>query len=67
MCWSDADNRSQCHVPRPFADLAGKTWSLRDLPGPATYDRDGKGLLTQGFFLDMKPMSYHAFEISQTC
>ena len=39
-----ADNQSQCHVPLPFADLGGKTWRLRDLLGPATYDRDGDGL-----------------------
>ena len=61
-----AENQSQCYVRLPFADLGGKTWRLRDLLGPATYDRDGDGLETQGLFLDMKPMSYHAFEISQT-
>ena len=62
-----ADNQSQCYVRLPFADLGGKTWRLRDLLGPATYDRDGDGLETRGLFLDMEPMSYHAFEISPTC
>ena len=62
-----ADNQSQCHVPLPFANLGGKTWRLRDLLGPATYDRDGDGLETRGLFLDMEPMSYHAFEVSPTC
>ena len=62
-----ADNQGQCYVRLPFADLGGKTWRLRDLLGPATYDRDGDGLETRGLFLDMKPMGYHAFEISQTC
>ena len=62
-----ADNQSQCYVPLPFADLGGKTWRLRDLFGQATHDRDGDGLETRGLFLDMKPMSYHTFEISQTC
>ena len=62
-----AENQGQCYVRLPFADLGGKTWRLRDLLGPATYDRDGDGLETRGLFLDMKPMSYHAFEISQTC
>ncbi len=61
------ENQGQCHVPLPFADLGGKTWRLRDLLGPATYDRDGDGLATQGLFLDMRPMSYHAFEILQFC
>ena len=60
-----ADNQRQCYVPLPFTDLGGKTWRLRDLLGPATYDRDG--LETRGLFLDMKPMTYHAFEISSTC
>ena len=62
-----AENQGQCYVPLPFADLGGKTWRLRDLLGPATYDRDGDGLKTRGLFLDMKPMSYHVFEISQSC
>ena len=60
-----ADNQSQCHVRLPFAGLGGKIWRLRDLLGPASYDRDGDGLEARGLFLDMKPMGYHAFEISQ--
>jgi hypothetical protein len=59
-----ADNQSQCHVRLPFADLGGKTWRLRDLLSPAAYDRNGDGLEGTGLFLDMKPMSYHAFEVS---
>ena len=62
-----ADNQSQCYVRLPFADLGGKTWRLQDLLGPATYDRDGDDLETRGLFLDMDPMSYHAFEVSPTC
>ena len=62
-----AENQSQCYIPLPFKDLGGKTWRLRDLLGTATYDRDGDGLETRGLFLDMKPMGYHAFEITQTC
>ena len=60
-----ADNQSQCLVRVPLVGLAGKTWRLRDLLGPATLDRDGDGLEAQGLFLDMKPMGYHAFDISQ--
>jgi hypothetical protein len=59
-----AENQSQCHLRLPFADLRGKTWRLRDLLGPASYDRDGDGLERPGLFLDMKPMGYHAFEVS---
>ena len=59
-----AENQGQCYVRLPFADLGGKTWRLRDLLGPATYDRDGDGLETRGLFLDMEPMGYHAFGFS---
>jgi hypothetical protein len=59
-----ADNQSQCLVRLPFADLGGEAWRLRDLLGPATYDHDGDGLEARGLFLDMRPMSYHAFDIS---
>src|SRR6516162_7584968 len=60
-----ADNQSQCQVRLPFAGLGGKIWRLRDLLGPASYDRDGDGLEARGLFLDMKPMGFHAFEMSQ--
>jgi glycosidase len=59
-----ADNQSQCHVRLPFAGLGGRTWRLRDLLGPATYDRDGDDLVRSGLFLDVQPMNYHAFEVS---
>lgn len=59
-----ADNRSQCHVRLPFADLGGKTWRLRDRLGDATYDRDGDGLQAQGLFLDLNPWSYHVFDMT---
>src|SRR5262249_34913722 len=59
-----ADNQSQCHVRLPFAGLGGRTWRLRDLLGPATYDRDGDDLVRSGLFLDMQPMNYHAFKVS---
>ena len=49
----------------PSRTSEARLWRLRDLLGPATYDRDG--LETRGLFLDMKPMTYHAFEISSTC
>jgi hypothetical protein len=60
-----ADNQSQCHVQLPFAELGGKTWRLRDLLGPASYDRDGDGLRAWGLFLDLPPMGFHAFEITE--
>jgi hypothetical protein len=62
-----ADNQSQCCVRLPFTDLGGKTWRLCDLLGPAAYDRDGYCLEGQGLFLDMEPMGYHVFDVSQVC
>lgn len=59
-----AENQSQCYVRLPFADLGGKTWRLRDRLSPATFERDGNALEASGLFLDMKPMAYHAFEVS---
>jgi glycosidase len=59
-----AENQSQCLVRLPFADLGGKTWRLQDLLGSENYDRDGDSLEARGLFLDMRPMSYHAFEVA---
>jgi hypothetical protein len=59
-----AGNQSQCRVRLPVAGLGGKTWRLRDLLGPASYDRDGDDLERSGLFLDMPPMGYHALELS---
>lgn len=50
-----APNQSQCYVRLPFADLAGKTWRLRDRLSVAVYDRDGGPLQSAGLFLDMGP------------
>jgi hypothetical protein len=50
-----AGNRGQCHVRLPLAELAGKTWQLRDLLSPGSYDWNGDDLLGRGLFLDMAP------------
>ena len=38
------------YVRMPFADLAERTVRLRDLMGPASYDRDGDDLVARGLY-----------------
>jgi hypothetical protein len=75
FAWTAADGRrllvavnfsghqSQCQAWLPFADLRGNRWRLRDLLGPASYERDGNELNARGLFLDMGPWQHHAFEL----
>jgi Alpha amylase, catalytic domain len=60
-----ADQRSQCYIPLPFEHLGGFEWRLRDLMGPASYDRDGYQLLSPGLYLDMPAWGYHVFELTK--
>jgi len=73
--WSDAaqqpvlvavncsPQQSQCFVHLPFPQMAGRCLRLRDLLGPAVYDRPGDDLLARGLFLDMPPWGQHAFDL----
>jgi hypothetical protein len=61
-----APHRGQCYVPFPWTDLAGKAVLLRDLMGPAAYDRDGGSLLSPGLYLDLPGWGYHVFEVDAT-
>ena len=60
-----APDRGQCYIPLPGAERAGETVRLRDLIGPAVYDRDGAGLLSPGLYLDIPGWGYHVFEVGQ--
>ena len=59
-----APNRSQCYLRLPFAGLAGQRWTLRDLTGDATYEREGDELGARGLYLDVDPWHYHVFELT---
>jgi len=61
-----APNQSQCYLRLPFADLASGQWQLKDLTGPAAYERDGEELQSRGLYLDLQPWQYHAFELKAT-
>jgi glycosidase len=59
-----AGNQSQCYVRLPFPDLAGRAVRLKDLTGPASYDREGSDLASRGLYLDLSPWGYHVFEMT---
>ena len=59
-----APNQSQCQVPFPFADIAGKKWQLQDQLSSARYDWNGDDLLGRGLYLDLAPWQACAFLVS---
>ena len=61
-----APHQSQCRVRLPFPDLAGRIVRLKDLTGPAEYDRAGDELASGGLYLDLPPWGYHVFALSRT-
>jgi hypothetical protein len=75
-CWQGGDGRrllaavnyaghqGQCYVRLPFEGLRGRAVRLRDLLGPAVYDRGGDDLLARGLYLDMPGWGYHVFDVA---
>jgi glycosidase len=59
-----AASRSQGWLRLPFTGLAGCPWTLRDLTGDATYERDGDELTARGLYLDVGPWQYHVFQVT---
>jgi hypothetical protein len=37
---------------------------LKDVMGPASYDRDGSELLSRGLYLDVPAWAYHVFDVT---
>jgi hypothetical protein len=74
-CWEGADGRlllgcvncgstqGQCYVDLPLPGLRGRQFVLRDLLGPASYDRSGDELAGRGLYLDMPAWGYHLFDV----
>jgi glycosidase len=60
-----ADNRSQCHVRLPFADLGGAKWRLEDLIGGAAYEWGGGDLQSRGLYLDEPPWKACVFALTR--
>jgi hypothetical protein len=61
-----APNQSQCYVRLPFADLAGKHWTLQDLLGEVIYHRNGDELQSRGLYLDVAPWQRHVFSFERS-
>ncbi len=58
-----AGHQSQCYARLSLPELSGRLVRLKDLMGPARFDRDGSDLVARGLYLDMPPWGYHVFEM----
>jgi len=58
-----AGNQGQCYVRLPFPELAGRAVRFSDLMSPASYDREGSDVASNGLYLDLPPWGYHVFEV----
>ncbi|MFL5242065.1 MAG: alpha-amylase family glycosyl hydrolase [Gemmataceae bacterium] len=56
--------RGQCRIELPFADLAGKKFTLTDLMGSSIYERDGGELACNGLFIDLPAWGYNVFDFA---
>jgi glycosidase len=56
-------HQSQCRLPLPFADLAGRRFRLVDAMGGEIYDRDGNEMAGPGLFIDLAPWRYNVFKL----
>ena len=61
---NQAPQQGQCFVRLPFADLASRSWRLRDELGTAVYDRDGSELQSRGLYLDEPAWHAAAFGVT---
>jgi hypothetical protein len=59
-----APHQSQCYLHVSCDELSGKVVRLRDLMGPAVYDRPGDEILSRGLYLDLPAWGYHVFELT---
>jgi hypothetical protein len=48
-----APHRGQCYVPLCVPKLSEHNWSMKDLLGSESYQRNGEDLRSQGLYLDM--------------
>ncbi len=61
-----APHASQCYLPLPWKDVAGRPWRFTDRLSEASYERGGNDLAARGLYLDMPAWGYHAFNV-QPC
>jgi hypothetical protein len=53
-----------CNIDVPLSELRGKTRRLRDLLGPASYDRNGDDLVQNGLNLELPAWACHVFDVA---
>ena len=58
-----AAHSSQCYLKLPFSEIKTHKVALEDLLSPASYLREGNELFEHGLYLDLKPWSYHVFDL----
>jgi len=58
-----SDAPSQCYVPLPIPEFAGRTIAFEDCLSDARYVRSGDELLTLGLYLDLPAYGRHLFRI----
>jgi hypothetical protein len=59
-----SNNRGQCRLPLPFAELRGRQVRLTDIMGTEVYDRDGSDLLDGGLYIDHSPWHFNLFDLT---
>jgi len=52
--WPRCVNSCESRATFPFPDLSGRTVRLKDLMGPASYNRDGNDLVSRDLYLDIR-------------
>jgi glycosidase len=62
-----APRPGQCYLKLPFPEIKDRSVRLKDLLGPASYDRDGTELAGRGLYLDLQPWTYHVFDMKISC
>jgi hypothetical protein len=60
-----ADHRSQCRLSWPWPLHEESRWRLRELMGPAVYEREGRDLAENGLFLDLPEWGRHVFAVEE--
>ena len=61
---NDSPAQAQCYCRLPWARLAGHRVRLTDQLGSDVYDRDGTELLDRGLYLDVRPWTAQAFDVT---
>jgi hypothetical protein len=54
---------SQGRIPLGWPDLPGRGWTMRDLLGQDTFERDGSELADPGLFVSLDPWKFHLLAV----